>query len=237
MNVRNVFNSKFRKSCLFAAFGVFSSHCLVTQAAQCNHIIYGEWSTGFVAAIQLTNDSESTIEGWSVNWEYQGASIDSFWGADIVGSGSYVASDLGWNSIIYPGDTVEIGFVASKNVVDAPVETPLVSGDICPSPATMPPSVMPISSEPSSPPDVCGDAAGSLIINGLDEDDEIHISWMEGWTGAIKGWFGNGEIPGGRFGYCGPIDDFPPTGVVVLDSAGYSCIVNEERVTEISCSK
>lgn len=100
------------------------------QAAQCDYTIVNEWSNGFQAEIRITNNGPSSINGWTVNWEYSdGTSINHGWNASLSGSNPYTASALGWNSAIAPNQSVAFGFVANKGAGQA--QTPLVTGDVC----------------------------------------------------------------------------------------------------------
>ncbi|WP_086929439.1 cellulase family glycosylhydrolase [Agarilytica rhodophyticola] len=91
----------------------------------CEHVVLNSWGTTFQGAIKLHNNSDEPVSGWTVNWSYSDSTeITSSWNANITGS--YTATDLGWNSTINPGSTVEFGFIANgdANVSD-------VTGDVC----------------------------------------------------------------------------------------------------------
>lgn len=74
-----------------------------------------DWGTGYCAEITLTNNSNSTINGWTFNFDLE-SDITSFWN---VGSWSgnqangYTSTDAGWNSVINPGASVSLGFCAN----------------------------------------------------------------------------------------------------------------------------
>ncbi|MGB3610533.1 MAG: cellulase family glycosylhydrolase [Cellvibrio sp.] len=97
--------------------------------AACSHVISNEWSSGYTAAIRITNDTNAAISGWNVSWQYNSNRVTSSWNANLSGSNPYTASDVGWNGSIQPGQTVEFGFQVDKNGGSA--ESPTVTGSVC----------------------------------------------------------------------------------------------------------
>lgn len=97
--------------------------------AACSHVISNEWSSGYTAAIRITNDTNAAISGWNVSWQYNSNRVTSSWNANLSGSNPYTASDAGWNGSIQPGQTVEFGFQVDKNGGSA--ESPTVTGSVC----------------------------------------------------------------------------------------------------------
>ena len=98
--------------------------------AACQYVVTNQWSTGFTAAIRITNTGTSAINGWSVNWQYSGDNrLTSNWNANYTGTNPYSASNLNWNANIQPNQTVEIGFQGSKGAAAA--EVPTVTGSAC----------------------------------------------------------------------------------------------------------
>lgn len=97
--------------------------------AACSHVISNEWSSGYTAAIRITNDTNAAISGWNVSWQYNSNRVTSSWNANLSGSNPYTASNVGWNGSIQPGQTVEFGFQVDKNGGSA--ESPTVTGSVC----------------------------------------------------------------------------------------------------------
>lgn len=98
--------------------------------ASCEYFIQSDWGAGFVAVIRITNTGTTAIDGWDIGWEYLHNSIpNGGWGATIIGNNPYYASDSGWNALIPPGGSVEIGFQGLTN--GYPAEIPIVFGDVC----------------------------------------------------------------------------------------------------------
>ncbi len=98
----------------------------------CTYAISNQWNSGFVAEISITNNGSTAIDGWTVNWSYtDGSAVTSAWNSVFSGTGAgpYTASNLDWNRIIQPGQSVSFGFQGSHTGMTSPVD---VSGDICP---------------------------------------------------------------------------------------------------------
>lgn len=101
-------------------------------AARCDYIVQSDWNTGFVAAIRITNDTSTAINGWSVNWAYtDGSTRTSGWNANVTGSNPYTATGVGWNNQINPGQSVEFGVQGNKGAANAPAQRPTVTGTVC----------------------------------------------------------------------------------------------------------
>lgn len=101
-------------------------------AAKCEYIVSNEWNTGFVASIRITNDSNTTINNWSVSWAYSDGSIKtSSWNATLTGNNPYSATGVGWNNTINPGQFIEFGVQGNKGVVNTPAQKPAITGIVC----------------------------------------------------------------------------------------------------------
>jgi len=88
-----------------------------------------QWIRG---VIQLTNEGDEPIEGWSVSWSYpDGSTAQNSWNAQLSGNNPYSASNIGWNSVIQPGQTVEFGMSVNKAERGTPVITTTVKERIC----------------------------------------------------------------------------------------------------------
>ena len=92
----------------------------------CSYVIVNNWGSGFVGAIRITNKGTSAINGWNVSWKYSnGTTLSGTWNANF--SGTYSASNLSWNAVIQPGQTVEFGFQGNHSIAEIPV----VTGSVC----------------------------------------------------------------------------------------------------------
>lgn len=93
----------------------------------CEHVVTSSWSGGFQGAIRITNNGTSTINGWHVNWSYtDGTQILTSWNANLSGSGNYSASNLSWNAVIAPSQSVEFGLIGQGGG-----NASAVTGDVC----------------------------------------------------------------------------------------------------------
>jgi len=98
--------------------------------AACQYQVTNQWNNGFTAAIKITNNTTTTINGWTVNWQYASDNrISNSWNANVSGSNPYSATQLSWNGSIQPNQTVEFGFQGTKGSANA--EVPTVNGAPC----------------------------------------------------------------------------------------------------------
>lgn len=133
---------------LGAGLALHSSYGL---AAKCEYVVQSDWNSGFVAAIRITNDSTTAINGWSVNWAYtDGSRRTSGWNANVSGNNPYTASGVGWNDRINPGQTVEFGIQGTKGESNGPAQKPTVTGAVCGATSSPPRTSVSSSSRSSS---------------------------------------------------------------------------------------
>ena len=105
-----------------------SSSSLASGGA-CSYVITNNWGSGFTGAIRITNRGNNVINGWNVSWSYSGNTrISNSWNATVSGNNPYSATNLGWNAVIQPGQTVEFGF---QGTYSGSTETPVISGAVC----------------------------------------------------------------------------------------------------------
>jgi chitinase len=73
-----------------------------------------DWGSGFTGNLTITNTGTSSINGWTLEFDFVGT-IDSIWNASIVShvGNHYVIKDAGYNASIAAGQSVTIGFNAS----------------------------------------------------------------------------------------------------------------------------
>ncbi|WP_033417044.1 glycoside hydrolase family 48 protein [Hahella ganghwensis] len=81
------------------------------------------WNNGFVAYVTVTNNTNETVEGWTM--EVPLSATDSFtngWSAEYqVNGASISASHMSWNATIAPGASVNFGFQGSYSRSHAPL--------------------------------------------------------------------------------------------------------------------
>lgn len=126
-----------RQSTAIAVVGILGLHTANSHAALCEYVVQSEWGNGFVAAVRITNNTNTPINGWSVNWNYtDGTTRTGGWNANISGNNPFTASGVGWNDRINPGQSVEFGVQGNKGVANSPAQRPTVTGAVCGSAAS-----------------------------------------------------------------------------------------------------
>ncbi|WP_197997525.1 glycosyl hydrolase family 8 [Gimesia panareensis] len=88
-----------------------------------------DWGSGFQGAIEIRNESESTLEGWTLEFTFTGE-ITDIWNAEIVShiGDTYVIRGASWNDDILAGGAVSFGFIASPGGLDEPLSDFLLNG-------------------------------------------------------------------------------------------------------------
>ncbi|MFJ5994992.1 glycoside hydrolase family 6 protein [Streptomyces sp. NPDC092370] len=94
--------------------------------------IQNEWSTGFTAAVTLTNNSAAK-SSWSLKWSYAGnQKVTSGWNAKISQSGAAVtAANESYNGRLATGGSVSFGFQGSYSGSNAIPATFTLDGVTC----------------------------------------------------------------------------------------------------------
>lgn len=98
---------------------------------ECELVVSSQWNSGFTADVTLTNVSDTVIEGWQISLEFlDGGSLNNLWNGEITANtGDLVqVKNLSWNQRIQPGQSVQLGFVASQNGGTGAVS---LTGDLC----------------------------------------------------------------------------------------------------------
>jgi hypothetical protein len=72
-----------------------------------------DWGTGFTGDINLNNTGNTTINGWTLEFDFTG-NITDIWNAQIVShvGNHYVIQNADWNATIAPGQNIDFGFNA-----------------------------------------------------------------------------------------------------------------------------
>jgi endoglucanase len=111
--------------------------------------VTSDWQTGFGASVGITNTGPTTINGWSLEFDFA-PNIDTIWNAQIVqhAASHYVLRDAGYNQTITPGSTVSFGFNGSPGNVTTHPTTYVFNG-------------VPVGSAPSLPTVSISDASTS----------------------------------------------------------------------------
>ena len=165
---------------LLFLLGLSYTHSLL--AASCEYTVLNEWNSGFIIEVVITNDTQETIDGWSVMWAYSdGSLVPQTWDANLDGNNPYTATNFSYNASISPNASVTFGFNGTKGSIGSPAEVPLLSGTCSSSPNNLPPVAVAVAtpSQGSVPLDVVFDASASSDLN----NDALSYRWD----------FGNGE--------------------------------------------
>jgi polyisoprenoid-binding protein YceI len=161
----------------FLAISILSSQAY----AGCQYVVTNQWNNGFSATIKITNSGASAINGWNINWQYAGDNrITSSYNTALSGANPYSATNLGWNGVIQPNQTVEFGIQGNKGAAVA--EIPTINGAACGAPITSsaPSSSRASSSVASSTPQGSGCNGETLFC--LDFEDVAPGSIPTGFT-------------------------------------------------------
>ncbi|MFI2414663.1 glycosyl hydrolase family 18 protein [Streptomyces sp. NPDC018947] len=71
-----------------------------------------DWGTGFGGSWTVKNTGTTTINSWTVEWDFpSGTKVGSAWDATVTNSGDHwTAKNVGWNGTLAPGASVSFGF-------------------------------------------------------------------------------------------------------------------------------
>jgi hypothetical protein len=81
-----------------------------------------DWGTGFVAEIRITNTTTTTLQNWTLEFDFD-RQITSIWNATLVSrTGTrYVIKPAAWNTTLAPGESLTFGFQGERgNVTQGP---------------------------------------------------------------------------------------------------------------------
>lgn len=89
------------------------------EAYSVSYNLSSDWGSGFSAALSITNNSDTTIEDWVLEFDFD-REITQIWNADIESheGNHYVVKNAGYNSLIKSGETVSFGFNGCEGKAD-----------------------------------------------------------------------------------------------------------------------
>jgi hypothetical protein len=100
-----------------ATYPANSITLLVLPAAGCTASLHvnGDWGTGHVATVTVTNDRRTAMTGWRVSWTWSGnQQVTNSWNTTLTQNTTrVVAADAGWNGSIGAGGSTTFGFQAN----------------------------------------------------------------------------------------------------------------------------
>ena len=103
-------------------FEMCSQSVNITDGYAVDYAISSSWDDMVQGEIKITNTTDIPIEAWTLSFA-SNIEIDSLWGGRIINDSDnrYSISSESWNNLIYPNNSITIGFIGS-NVAE---ETPL----------------------------------------------------------------------------------------------------------------
>ena len=123
------------------AFESLEDRNLLANGVVANFVMTQDWGSGFQAQIQLHNEQTSSVNNWTLEFDFA-ANITSIWDAKITShvGNHYVVTNAGWNNTLAASGTVSFGFVASPgNTTAKPTNLKLngvpLDGSSTPTPA------------------------------------------------------------------------------------------------------
>ena len=87
-----------------------------------NYHVDSDWKSGFTATISVTNNTESALEDWVLEFDYT-SEITNIWNAVVYEheDGHYIIKNAGYNANIFPNQTISFGFMGEyENVLEDP---------------------------------------------------------------------------------------------------------------------
>lgn len=75
-----------------------------------------QWSTGFTAAVTVTNTGTAASTGWKVSWTWGGSQqITNVWNGVLAGTGSspVTVTNASYNGSVAPNASTSFGFQAT----------------------------------------------------------------------------------------------------------------------------
>ncbi|WP_461119546.1 glycoside hydrolase family 44 protein [Saccharothrix stipae] len=100
-----------------ATYPANSITLVVLPQAGCSASLHvnGDWGTGHVATVTVTNGRRTPMTGWRVGWTWPGGQqVTNSWNTTLKQNATgVVATDAGWNGSIGAGGSVTFGFQAT----------------------------------------------------------------------------------------------------------------------------
>lgn len=93
------------------------------EAYSVEYILDNDWGSGFTACVLLTNNTEETLEDWTLEFDFD-REIASIWNGVIESheGNHYVIKNAGYNANIVAGETISFGFNGTKGVAEQRLE-------------------------------------------------------------------------------------------------------------------
>ncbi|MDG4860903.1 cellulose binding domain-containing protein, partial [Streptomyces sp. T-3] len=96
------------------ALVALSSPAQAATSATATYAKTQDWGTGFEGKWTVKNTGTTTINSWTVEWDFPtGTKVTSAWDATVTNSGNHWTAKNTWNGTIAPGATASFGFNGS----------------------------------------------------------------------------------------------------------------------------
>ncbi|UNO39916.1 glycoside hydrolase family 18 chitinase [Streptomyces sp. MST-110588] len=132
------------------------------ESATATYVKVSDWGSGFEGRWTVKNTGTTTINGWTVEWDFPaGTTVGAFWDASVSGSGGhYTAKNLSWNGTLAPGASTSFGFNGAGSGSPAGCK---VNGGPC---------------DGTSPDDTPPSAPGKPVAGSV-TDTSVRLTWTE----------------------------------------------------------
>ncbi|MGW3316616.1 glycosyl hydrolase family 18 protein [Streptomyces fungicidicus] len=99
----------------FAGLVGLASPAQAATSATATYAKTQDWGSGFEGKWTVKNTGTTTINSWTVEWDFpSGTKVTSAWDATVTSSGDHwTAKNVGWNGTLAPGASVSFGFNGS----------------------------------------------------------------------------------------------------------------------------
>jgi len=184
-----------------------------------------DWGSGWQDEVTVSNTGAAAMTSWKVEFDLPaGATVGSFWEADMVASGSHrTFTNRSWNGSLAVGAAATFGFVGSGgqpancklngvpcNGVVVPTTPPTVSPTVSPTtkPTVTPTTVAPTTSAPTTKAEVppASNLLPVTVTNKTGRNDQVFLYLLGvnlatgklGYVnagGTFTAWSGGGTVP------------------------------------------
>jgi chitinase len=95
-----------------AAMVGLASPAQAAESATATYVKGSDWGSGFEGKWTIKNTGTTTINGWTLNWDFPaGTRVTSAWDADVTSVGNkWTAKNKPWAASLAPGASVTFGF-------------------------------------------------------------------------------------------------------------------------------
>jgi len=103
-------------------------------AITCHYYTVGTWLGGFSADLAITNNTATTVNGWTAAWSFDAATfVNTTWNGTITQGTPFdaTARNATYNAVIPPGTSMILGWTATATATGIPAAI-VVNGTDCP---------------------------------------------------------------------------------------------------------